>query len=93
MAVPTKGNVTNANPTPGANSKTQAHTQNTGSNRLLVVQLTMANTVNYSGPDFEVQFSKNDPANTISGEAKSRVSFLNYEIMQMMRASYESKSR
>ena len=49
MAVPTKGNVTNANPTPGANSKTQAHTQNTGSNRLLVVQLTMANTVNYSG--------------------------------------------
>jgi len=49
MAVPTKGNVTNANPTPGANSKTQAHTQNTGNNRLLVVQLTMANTVNYSG--------------------------------------------
>ena len=48
MAVPTKGNVTNANPTPGANSKTQAHTQNTGNNRLLVVQLTMANTVNYS---------------------------------------------
>jgi hypothetical protein len=27
MAVPTKGNVTNANPTPGANFKTQALTQ------------------------------------------------------------------
>ena len=51
------------------------------------------NTVNYSGPDFDIQFSKNDPANTISGEAKSRVSFLNYEIMQMMRTSYESSSR
>jgi len=25
MAVPTKGNVTKANPTPGANFKTQAH--------------------------------------------------------------------
>lgn len=49
MAAPTKGNTTNANPTPGANSHTIAHTQNTGSNRLLVVQLTMANTVNYSG--------------------------------------------
>lgn len=49
MAVPTNGNVTNANPTPGANSKTQAHTQNTGNNRFLVVQLCMANTVNYSG--------------------------------------------
>jgi putative selenate reductase len=51
------------------------------------------NTVNYSGPDFDIQFSKNDPANTISGEAKSRVSFLNYEIMQMMRTSYENTSR
>ena len=30
MAVPTKGNVTNANPTPGANFKTQSHNHNTG---------------------------------------------------------------
>ena len=43
------------------------------------------NTVNYSGPDFDIQFSKSDLENTISGEAKSGVSFLNYEIMQMMR--------
>lgn len=49
MAAPTKGNTTNGNPTPGGNSHTIAHTQNTGSDRLLVVQLTMANTVNYSG--------------------------------------------
>ena len=41
--------------------------------------------VNYSGPDFDIQFSKDDPENTISGEAKSSVSFLNYEIMQMMK--------
>ena len=43
------------------------------------------NTVNYSGPDFDLQFSNNDLENTISGEAKSSVSFLNYEIMLMMR--------
>lgn len=43
--------------------------------------------VNYSGPDFDIQFSKNDPENTIEGEAKSSVSFLNYEIMQMMRTA------
>ena len=45
------------------------------------------NSVHYSGPDFEVQFSKDDPENTISGEAKSRVSFRNYEIMLMMRSA------
>ena len=43
--------------------------------------------VNYSGPDFDIQFSKDDPENTIAGEAKSSVSFLNYEIMQMMRTA------
>ena len=46
------------------------------------------NTVNYSGPDFDIQFSNNDLENTISGEAKSSVSFLNYEIMQMMRNAF-----
>jgi hypothetical protein len=48
MAVPTKGNTTNANPTPGANFKTQSHNHNTGSNGLIIAQFTMANTVNYS---------------------------------------------
>jgi len=43
--------------------------------------------VNYSGPDFDIQFSKDDPENTISGDAKSSVSFLNYEIMQKMRTA------
>jgi hypothetical protein len=41
MATPTKGNTTNANPTPGANFKTQNHTQNTGSNGLIIAQFTM----------------------------------------------------
>lgn len=49
MANPTKGNVTNANPTPGANSKTQAHTQNTGSDGLIIAQFTMSNTRTYTG--------------------------------------------
>jgi hypothetical protein len=51
------------------------------------------NFVKYFGPDFEVRFSRDDPENTISGEAKNRVSFLNYEIMNMMRASYENTAR
>ena len=49
MSAPVKGNTTNANPTPGANSKTQAHTHNTGSDGLIVAQFTMSNSVNYSG--------------------------------------------
>lgn len=49
MATPTKGNVTNANPTPGGNSKTQAHTQNTGSDGLIIAQFTMSNSRTYSG--------------------------------------------
>lgn len=48
MATPTKGNTTNANPTPGANFKTQSHTQNTGNNRLIIAQFTMSNTRTYS---------------------------------------------
>ena len=49
MATPTKGNVTNANPTPGGNSKTQAHTQNTGSDGLIIAQFTMSNSRTYTG--------------------------------------------
>ena len=49
MAVPTKGNTTSANPTPGASSKTQAHTHNTGSDGLIIAQFTMSNSRNYSG--------------------------------------------
>ncbi len=48
MAVPTKGNTTSANPTPGANFKTQNHTHNTGSNGLIIAQFTMSNTRTYS---------------------------------------------
>ena len=54
---------------------------------------TKGSLIRYSGPDFEVQFSRDDPENTISGESKNRVSFLNYEIMNMMRASYENTAR
>ena len=49
MAVPTKGNTTSANPTPGASSKTQAHTQNTGNDGLIIAQFTMSNSRTYSG--------------------------------------------
>ena len=45
MAVPTKGNTTNINPTPGASFYQFTHNQNTGNNRLVVFQITMANTV------------------------------------------------
>ena len=49
MAAPTKGNVTNANPTPAANNKTQNHTHNTGSNGLIIAQFTMNNSRTYTG--------------------------------------------
>ena len=48
MAVPTKGNTTNANPTPGASSKTQAHTHNTGSDGFIVAQFTMSKSRTYT---------------------------------------------
>ena len=49
MSVPTKGNTTNSSATPGANFKNYTHNQNTGSDGLVVVQLTMANNRTYSG--------------------------------------------
>tara|TARA_R100000995_G_scaffold70727_2_gene39352 strand:- start:29833 stop:30492 length:660 start_codon:yes stop_codon:yes gene_type:complete len=49
MATATKGNTTNANPTPGASSKTQAHTHNTGDDGLIIAQFTMSNSKTYSG--------------------------------------------
>lgn len=48
MAVPTKGNTTSANPTPGANFKTQNHTQDTGDNGLIIAQFTMSNARTYT---------------------------------------------
>ena len=48
MAVPTKGNTTSANPTPGANFKTQNHTQNVGDNGLIIAQFTMSNARTYT---------------------------------------------
>ncbi len=52
MAVPTKGNVTFNNSTPGANFRNQAHTQNTGSDGLIVAQFTMANTTGYASATY-----------------------------------------
>ncbi len=46
MATPTKGNTTNANPTPGSNSHSINHNQNAGTNKLLVVFVTMSNANN-----------------------------------------------
>ena len=48
--------------------------------------------INYTGPDFNIRFSKDDPLNTISGDAKSSVSFENYEIMQMMKTALTDTS-
>ena len=54
MAAPTKGNTSNANPTPGANSHSITHNQNAGSNKLLVVLVTMsnANSRTYTGATY-----------------------------------------
>ena len=54
MAAPTKGNTSNANPTPGSNSHSITHNQNAGSNKLLVVLVTMsnANSRTYTGATY-----------------------------------------
>jgi len=52
MATPTKGNTTNANPTPNGNSASINHNQNSGTNKLLVVFVTMAKTTNFSGATY-----------------------------------------
>jgi hypothetical protein len=52
MAAPTKGNTTNANPTPGANFYQFSHNQNTGNNRLLVVLLSMNQIRSYTGATY-----------------------------------------
>lgn len=52
MATPTKGNTTNANPTPGANSYSFTHNQNSGSDKLLIVMVTMSNTRTYTGANY-----------------------------------------
>lgn len=49
MATPTKGNTTNSNQNPNGGSITIAHNHNVGSDGMLVVQMTMANSTNYSG--------------------------------------------
>lgn len=52
MAVAIKGNTTSANPTPGANNYQFTHNQNTGTGRLLIIQLTMSNIRSYTGCNY-----------------------------------------
>tara|TARA_R110001632_G_scaffold132020_2_gene246423 strand:+ start:775 stop:1773 length:999 start_codon:yes stop_codon:yes gene_type:complete len=52
MSVPTKGNTTTNNSTPGGSFRNQAHNQNTGSGGLIVAQFTMSNSVSYSSATY-----------------------------------------
>lgn len=52
MAAPIKGNTTSANPTPAANFYEFTHNSNTGSGRLLIIQLTMSNIRSYTGCNY-----------------------------------------
>jgi len=52
MSVPTKGNTTTNNSTPGGSFRNQNHNQNTGSGGLIVAQFTMSNSVNYSSATY-----------------------------------------
>ena len=49
MGVAIKGNVVNANPTPGNSFYQFTHNQNTGADGLIVIQLTMSNARTYTG--------------------------------------------
>lgn len=55
MAAPTKGNVTNANPTPGASFYQFSHNQNVGSDGLLIIQMSMQGNRSYSGCTYDGQ--------------------------------------
>ena len=64
MAVPTKGNTTNSSSTPGANFKNYTHNQNSGSDGLVIVQLTMSNnrsftTATYGGQSMTLLYTVN----------------------------------
>ena len=52
MAAPTKGNTTNSSSTPGASFKDYTHNQNTGSNGLIIVQLSMTNNRTYTSCNY-----------------------------------------
>lgn len=52
MSAPVSVNSFSANPTPGNNFYQFSYNVASGTNRLLVVQLTMANTVNYTGCNY-----------------------------------------
>ena len=52
MAAPTKGNTTNANPTPSAASYSFTHNQNSGNSKLLIAMFTMSNGRSYSGATY-----------------------------------------
>ena len=52
MSAPVKGNTTASNPTPASASFTIAHNQNTGSDGLIILMLTMSNVRNYSGATY-----------------------------------------
>ncbi|MBC8398554.1 MAG: hypothetical protein H8E16_15840 [Flavobacteriales bacterium] len=52
MAVPTKGNVTNNNGTPGNSFRNQAHNQNVGSDGLIIAQFTMSNSRTFTSATY-----------------------------------------
>ena len=52
MAAPTKGNTTNSSATPGGSFKNYTHTQNTGSDGLIIVQLSMTNNRSFTGATY-----------------------------------------
>lgn len=53
MSAPVSVNSFNANPTPGNNFYQFSYNVAAGSDRLLIIQLTMANTVNYAGCTYD----------------------------------------
>ena len=52
MSVPTKGNTTTNNSTPGGSFRNQTHNQNTGSGGLIVAQFTMSNSTTFTSATY-----------------------------------------
>ena len=70
------GNKTQANPTPGANNSQVSHTQNTGSDGLLVASFVMANNRNFTSATYGGQAMTQVFARNLSGSSQRLILYI-----------------
>tara|TARA_B100001173_G_C15934983_1_gene524530 strand:- start:230 stop:895 length:666 start_codon:yes stop_codon:yes gene_type:complete len=70
------GNKTQANPTPGANNSQVSHTQNTGSDGLLIASFIMANNRNFTSATYGGQAMTQVFARNLSGSSQRLILYV-----------------